>query len=58
MAVTLDGAGKQEHWKTPAAIEDTSSARRGSCMCCLHLIPHDPAQATNLFFGMTIGFEV
>ncbi len=52
VAVTLDGAGKQEHWTTPAAIEDSQPGRGGAGACAVAIrSPGDPAQATNLFFG-------
>ena len=58
VAVTLDGAGKQEHWTTPAAIEDTSPGEAG----LVHVLsPFDPLviqrKRTNLFFGHDHRFE-
>jgi uncharacterized protein YcaQ len=58
VAVTLDGAGKQEHWTTPEAIEDGSEAEHG----LVHILsPFDPLviqrKRTNLFFGHDHRFE-
>jgi uncharacterized protein YcaQ len=56
--VALDGAGKQEHWATPAAIEDSSESDNG----LVHILsPFDPLiiqrKRTNLFFGYDHRFE-
>jgi uncharacterized protein YcaQ len=58
MAVALDGAGKQEHWTTPAALEDTSEGEPG----LVHILsPFDPLviqrKRTHLFFGHDHRFE-
>jgi uncharacterized protein YcaQ len=56
--VALDGAGKQEHWAAPAALDETSEGERG----LVHILsPFDPLiiqrKRTNLFFGHDHRFE-
>jgi uncharacterized protein YcaQ len=56
--VTLDGAGKQEHWAAPSVLEDTSDGERG----LVHILsPFDPLiiqrKRTHLFFGHDHRFE-
>jgi uncharacterized protein YcaQ len=56
--VALDGAGKQEHWATPAALEDSRDGDSG----LVHILsPFDPLiiqrKRTNLFFGYDHRFE-
>jgi uncharacterized protein YcaQ len=58
VAVALDGAGKQEHWTTPAALEDSSEGEPG----LVHILsPFDPLviqrKRTHLFFGHDHRFE-
>ncbi|MET0877602.1 MAG: crosslink repair DNA glycosylase YcaQ family protein [Tardiphaga sp.] len=55
--VALDGAGKQEHWAEPAALEDSSEGEG-----LVHILsPFDPLiiqrKRTNLFFGHDHRFE-
>ena len=56
--VALDGADKQEHWATPAALEDSGDADSK----LVHILsPFDPLiiqrKRTNLFFGYDHRFE-
>ena len=56
--VTLDGAGKQDHWAAPATLEETGEGGRG----LVHILsPFDPLiiqrKRTNLFFGYDHRFE-
>jgi uncharacterized protein YcaQ len=56
--VALDGAGRQEHWAAPAALDETSEGERG----LVHILsPFDPLiiqrKRTNLFFGHDHRFE-
>lgn len=56
--VALDGAGKQEHWAAPAALEDSRESESG----LVHILsPFDPLiiqrKRTNLFFGYDHRFE-
>ena len=56
--VALDGAGKQEHWAAPAALEDTREGEDG----LVHILsPFDPLiiqrKRTHLFFGYDHRFE-
>jgi uncharacterized protein YcaQ len=58
VSVTLDGAGRQEHWATPATLEETSEGENG----LVHILsPFDPLiiqrKRTNLFFGYEHRFE-
>jgi uncharacterized protein YcaQ len=58
VAVALEGAGKQEHWATPAALE---SAGEGALQLVHILSPFDPLiiqrKRTELFFGYGHKFE-
>lgn len=56
--VALDGAGKQEHWAEPAALEEKNEGASG----LVHILsPFDPLiiqrKRTNLFFGHDHRFE-
>jgi uncharacterized protein YcaQ len=56
--VALDGAGKQEHWAAPAALEETGEGEPG----LVHILsPFDPLiiqrKRTDLFFGYDHRFE-
>jgi uncharacterized protein YcaQ len=56
-AVALEGAGRQEHWTTPAALEDRSASEE-----LVHVLsPFDPLiiqrKRTHLFFGHEHRFE-
>ncbi len=58
VAVALDGAGKQEHWTSPATLEDSSGGDSG----LVHILsPFDPLiiqrKRTKLFFGHEHRFE-
>jgi uncharacterized protein YcaQ len=58
VSAALDGAGKQEHWATPATLEETSEGESG----LVHILsPFDPLiiqrKRTNLFFGYEHKFE-
>jgi uncharacterized protein YcaQ len=56
--VALDGVGTQEHWTTPATLEENSEGEPG----LVHILsPFDPLiiqrKRTNLFFGYDHRFE-
>lgn len=58
LPVAIDGAGKQEHWATPAALEASSEVAPD----LVHILsPFDPLiiqrKRTNLFFGYNHLFE-
>jgi uncharacterized protein YcaQ len=58
MPVALEGAGKQEHWASPATVEDPREGESG----LVHILsPFDPLiiqrKRTNLFFGYDHRFE-
>jgi uncharacterized protein YcaQ len=58
VSVALEGAGKQEHWATPATVEETGEGENG----LVHILsPFDPLiiqrKRTNLFFGYEHRFE-
>jgi uncharacterized protein YcaQ len=58
LPVALDGAGKQEHWASPATLEESGESESG----LVHILsPFDPLiiqrKRTNLFFGYDHRFE-
>jgi uncharacterized protein YcaQ len=58
IAVALEGAGKHQHWTTPAALDNTDQSEAG----LVHILsPFDPLiiqrKRTHLFFGHEHRFE-